>query len=72
MSKSEEYRIQQRSKKIGVLMGGWSDEREISLKTGKAIAGALNSKGWQVVEIDVDRDICMKIIKKPRNRWLPF
>jgi len=43
--------------KVGVLMGGWSDEREISLKTGKAVAHALKVRGWQVIEIDVDRNV---------------
>ena len=38
-------------------MGGWSDERDISLKTGQAIARALQSRGWHVIEIDVDRNI---------------
>lgn len=38
-------------------MGGWSDERDISLKTGQAISRALQSRGWHVNEIDVDRNI---------------
>jgi len=61
MNKPEKNGIGERSKRIGVLMGGWSDEREVSLKTGQAIAGALKSKGWQVIELDVDRAICEKI-----------
>ena len=28
--------------RVGVLMGGWGEEREISLKTGEAIATALS------------------------------
>lgn len=39
-------------KKIGVLMGGSSAEREISIKSGVAVAKALKSKGYDVVEID--------------------
>lgn len=44
-------------KRIGVLMGGWSQEREISLKSGKMVSEALKRQGFQVTEIDVDRNI---------------
>jgi len=45
-------------KDIGVFMGGISAEREISLKSGKAIYQALKSSGYKVVTIDVGSDIC--------------
>jgi D-alanine-D-alanine ligase len=51
----------ERAKKVGVLMGGQSDEREISLKTGKAITCALKTRGWQVAEIDVDQNVWERI-----------
>lgn len=38
--------------KIGVLMGGVSSEREISLKSGKAVLEALKRKGYDAVSID--------------------
>ncbi len=38
---------------VGVLMGGMSSERPISMKSGKAVAEALRSRGYTVVEIDV-------------------
>ncbi|CAF0694991.1 D-alanine--D-alanine ligase [Candidatus Methylacidithermus pantelleriae] len=38
---------------IAVLKGGFSSEREISLRTGRAVAGALQSLGYPVVEIDL-------------------
>ncbi|HYF01140.1 MAG TPA: D-alanine--D-alanine ligase [Planctomycetota bacterium] len=38
---------------IGVLMGGTSSEREISLRSGTAVATALRSLGHKVVDIDV-------------------
>lgn len=41
-----------KEKKIVVLMGGPSSEREVSLKTGEGIAHALRSKGYQVETID--------------------
>src|SRR5581483_3644818 len=44
-------------KHVAVLMGGWSAEREISLRSGKACADALERSGYQVSRIDVDRDI---------------
>ena len=39
---------------VAVIMGGPSAEREISLVTGAAIAGALREKGYNVAEIDLD------------------
>jgi len=40
--------------KVAVLMGGISSEREISLKSGKAVSSALNKKGFDVTEIDIE------------------
>src|SRR5262245_25164020 len=45
------------SKHVAVLMGGWSPEREVSLRSGKACAEALVRLGYQVTRIDVGRDI---------------
>ena len=42
---------------VGVLLGGLSTERAISFKSGRAVAEALRSRGFDVVEIDVGRDI---------------
>ena len=44
-------------KHVAVLMGGWSAEREVSLRSGKACADAAERKGYRVTRIDVDRDI---------------
>ncbi|MCX8117193.1 MAG: D-alanine--D-alanine ligase [Desulfobacterota bacterium] len=52
-----------KSKKIGVLFGGLSREREISLRTGKAIQKALAERGYQVCCIDVGRDIAERLTK---------
>ena len=38
-------------RRIGVLMGGWGEERDISVKTGEAICAALESRGHQVTRI---------------------
>ncbi len=40
------------SKKVLVLYGGLSTEREISIRSGRAVASALNRKGYQVIEHD--------------------
>jgi D-alanine-D-alanine ligase len=45
------------SKHVAVLMGGWSAEREVSLRSGKACAEALARRGYRVTRIDVGRDI---------------
>jgi len=45
------------SKHVAVLMGGWSAEREISQRSGKACAEALARLGYRVTRIDVGRDI---------------
>jgi D-alanine-D-alanine ligase len=47
-------------------MGGWSAEREISLRSGKACADALERSGYQVSRIDVDRDVAVTLrARKP-------
>ena len=45
-------------KRIGVLMGGISAEREVSLRSGSAIYNALKGLGYNAVSIDVGSDIC--------------
>ncbi|MBI4723402.1 MAG: D-alanine--D-alanine ligase [Candidatus Stahlbacteria bacterium] len=42
-----------KNKIIGVLMGGWSTERKISLKSGTKVANSLRHQGFKVVEIDI-------------------
>jgi D-alanine-D-alanine ligase len=44
-------------KHVAVLMGGWSAEREVSVRSGRACADALESQGYRVTKIDVGRDI---------------
>jgi D-alanine-D-alanine ligase len=53
-----------KKKKIAVMMGGLSREREISLKTGKAILRALAEKGYTAIPIDVGDDIAEKLVKE--------
>lgn len=44
-------------KRIGVLLGGWSREREISLRSGQKVFESLKHQGFEVFDIDVGRDI---------------
>jgi D-alanine-D-alanine ligase len=45
-------------KHVAVLMGGWSAERDVSLRSGKACADAFDRTGkYKVSRIDVTRDI---------------
>jgi D-alanine-D-alanine ligase len=48
-------------KRIAVLKGGWSPEREVSLNSGAACATALRSKGYDVTEIDAGRDLAARL-----------
>ena len=45
------------TKHVAVLKGGWSAEREVSLNTGVFFARYAKEAGYQVTEIDVDRNI---------------
>jgi D-alanine-D-alanine ligase len=50
-----------KEKLVGVLMGGLSAEREISLQTGEAVSKALRDRGYETVCLDVDRQICSRL-----------
>jgi D-alanine-D-alanine ligase len=45
------------AKHVAVLMGGWSAERDVSLRSGKACADALERRGYRVTAIDVTRAV---------------
>ena len=57
--------------RVGVLLGGLSSERAISFKSGHAVADALRSKGYEVVEIDVDRDIDLALRRERIDTAFP-
>ncbi len=46
---------------IGVLYGGWSSEREISIKSGRTVIESLTRQGFRVRGIDVDRNLFKKL-----------
>jgi len=52
------------SRKIGVLYGGLSSEREISIKSGKAVLSVLKKLGLNVCGIDVNRNVVEEIKKE--------
>ncbi len=47
--------------KVGVIAGGVSSEREVSLRSGTAVFNALKELGYNVVFIDADRNICQRL-----------
>ena len=49
------------TKHVAVLLGGWSAEREVSLSTGTACANALESVGYRVTRVDVQRDVATRL-----------
>lgn len=53
-----------KGKKIGVLLGGLSEEREVSLKSGTAVHEALVAKGYNATAIDVGRDISLVLARE--------
>ena len=44
-------------RRVAVLCGGFSKEREVSLVSGRAAGQALSARGFEVSEIDVGRDV---------------
>lgn len=57
--------------RVGVLCGGWSSEREVSLRSGQAVYDALVQRGWDVVSIDVGRDLAEVLASEPIDvAWL--
>ncbi len=49
------------AKRVAVLMGGWSSEREVSLRSGAACAAALATAGYAVETIDVGHDVAARL-----------
>lgn len=46
---------------VAVLMGGWANEREVSLMSGRGVAEALETKGYRVTRVDMGRDVAAKL-----------
>jgi D-alanine-D-alanine ligase len=46
---------------VAVLMGGWANERSVSLMSGEGVAKALEERGHRVTRIDMDRQVAARI-----------
>ena len=53
-----------KGKRVAVLLGGRSSERDVSLRTGAAVAGALRGAGHDVVELDVGTDVARRLLEE--------
>jgi D-alanine-D-alanine ligase len=49
---------------VGVLRGGWSLERSVSLRSGARIEGALRRLGHQPVPLDLDRELAPRLAER--------
>lgn len=54
--------------RIGVLMGGSSSEREISLKSGRAVLMALTDSGFDATGLDADRNLPANLVSEGIER----
>ncbi len=54
-----------RGARVGVVLGGDSDERDVSIKTGTALARALESCDYDVTVYDVPRDLQKLAAERP-------
>ena len=48
-------------KRVAVLLGGRSTEREVSLVSGRACADALREEGFEIIEIDALNEVAQKL-----------
>ncbi len=46
---------------VCVLMGGWSNERPVSLQSGAGVADALERVGYKVTRLDMERDVAVRL-----------
>ena len=54
-------------KKIAVLLGGISAERNVSLKTGKYVSQSLKKQGYQVISESVHPLQMFRVMHKKQN-----
>ena len=50
--------------KIAVIAGGWSGERDVSLRSGKRVFDSLKKQGFDVVQFDLEEDLISRLKKK--------
>ncbi|MHB1389695.1 MAG: D-alanine--D-alanine ligase [Thermoleophilia bacterium] len=56
--------IDLKTSRVGVLMGGLSRERDISLRSGNNCLAALRSRGYDAVAIDIGRDVAAALLSE--------
>ncbi|MCL2724152.1 MAG: D-alanine--D-alanine ligase [Polyangiaceae bacterium] len=55
-----------KKRRVGVLMGGYSSEREVSLKTGEGVARALEARGHDVARVILGREPVDKTLRSAK------
>jgi D-alanine-D-alanine ligase len=50
-----------RGRRIGVLLGGFSAEKEISRTSGREVLKALRSKGYRAIPVEVNKNLPMRL-----------
>lgn len=71
MSDTLAARLADGTAKVAVLMGGLSTERNVSLKSGKAVLKALEARGWDAHAVDVGSDVATKLAAlQPDAAWI--
>ncbi len=48
-------------KRVAVIYGGWSSERDVSIMSGTQMAEAARQAGYDVIELDADRDFATRL-----------
>jgi D-alanine-D-alanine ligase len=56
--------LELKERQVGVLMGGLSAEREVSLESGGAVLQALLERGYRAVGLDVDISLCRQLLEE--------
>ena len=63
--------LEDRTARVAVLMGGLSTERNVSLKSGKAVLAALKERGWDAHPVDVGSDLAQRLVElAPEVAWI--
>ncbi|MEC7947840.1 MAG: D-alanine--D-alanine ligase [Myxococcota bacterium] len=71
MSDTLATRLAAGTARVAVLMGGLSTERNVSLKSGKAVLQALHQLGWDAHAVDVRTDVAARLAAlRPDVAWI--
>ena len=53
----------ERTYHVAVLMGGWANERPVSLMSGEGVAKALESRGHEVILLEADKNFLPRLLE---------